>query len=287
MRLQLTLALLVVPSIAHAQDDWRVSADALCYTDTDNVTAVTPALSVRRRIDGGGSAGVRIVADVVSAASVDVISQATVRFEEVRTEGGLDLALPVGGVLPSVAYRFSYEPDYLSNGVTLGLRTRLGTPDSTLPDAGAVRHLAWMFLAVGCALPNEPALVPELDAVFYRAEVAPVVGPSCASLECHGVESRPLRIYAEDGLRRRDEDRGQPLTMAEAAWNAATFAGVDPEPSPLRTHVALTKPLSIDAGGIEHVADDVWLTLDDPAYECLRGWLVAEVPLAACAAARE
>ena len=148
MRLQLisrsAVALLSVSSLAvsslaprsaaaqSSSPEWRLAADALYYTDTDNVTAVSPSLSVRRRLDGGGWVGVRGAVDVVSAASVDVISHATTGFEEVRSEGSFDLSVPAGDVTVSSAYRFSYEPDYLSNGLSLGLQFRLGSPDTVL-----------------------------------------------------------------------------------------------------------------------------------------------------------
>lgn len=145
MRLQLIAAVaaagvalaspsLASPSIASAQRrPWRISLDGLVYTDTDNVQAYTPSVSVRRLLDAEGSQiGARAAVDVVSAASVDVVSHATTRFEEARTEAQLDAAGAFGDHLLSVAYRFSWEPDYLSNGVTAGWRTRLGTADSVL-----------------------------------------------------------------------------------------------------------------------------------------------------------
>ncbi len=139
----LTLALVQAPSTAQAQpetSDWRVAADALYYTDTDNVTAVSPSLSVRRRLEGGGWVGVRGAVDAVSAASVDVVSHATLGFQEVRTEGSFDLSIPVDDVTLAAAYRVSYEPDYLSNGLSVGLSIRLGSPDTVL---GLAYRLSW------------------------------------------------------------------------------------------------------------------------------------------------
>ena len=137
MRLQLTstLALLLVSvSPASAQSrPWRLSIDALGYTDTDRVQAVAPSIAVRRSLDTDGSRlGARVALDVVSAASVDVVSHATRGFTEPRTEGVLDAAGAFGDHLLSLSYRFSWEPDYLSNGLTAGWRARLGTPDSVL-----------------------------------------------------------------------------------------------------------------------------------------------------------
>lgn len=138
MRLQLRravalLATLAFASTARADGDWRLALDALVYDDSDNVTTFTPRLSARRRLDPeGGSIGAYALLDVVSAASVDVVSQATPGFLEGRTEAGFDASLAFGDLIPSISYRFSIEPDYMSHGGRIGLRSRLGTPDSVL-----------------------------------------------------------------------------------------------------------------------------------------------------------
>lgn len=115
--------------------------------------------------------------------------------------------------------------------------------------------------------------VPELDGVVYVDHVHPVVRFSCASLDCHGVEGRPLRIYAEDGLRLRPELRGQPLDPGEVTWNVAAFGGLDPEATAVERSLVLLKPLATSAGGVAHEGEDVWADTDDPAYVCLHAWL--------------
>ncbi len=131
----LSLAALACASAAPAaaQQRWEASANTLVYADTDNVQAVTPRLAVGARLDPEGSrVGARALVDVVSAASVDVVSHATNRFLEARTEIGLDAAAAFDGHLASLAYRFSIEPDYESHGIDARWQSRLGTPDSVL-----------------------------------------------------------------------------------------------------------------------------------------------------------
>lgn len=134
MQLRVMALVLSVTAPAAAQErPWQIGLDALVYTDTDSVQAYTPALSVRRFLDPDGSAiGASAAVDVVSAASVDVVSHASTRFLEARTQGQLDAAAAFDDQRLSLAYRFSWEPDYLSNGLTAGWRTRLGAPDSVL-----------------------------------------------------------------------------------------------------------------------------------------------------------
>lgn len=148
--------------------------------------------------------------------------------------------------------------------------------------------LVVVLLGVGCT----PAPIPEervagLDVVAYLEEVHPVVRFSCASLDCHGVPGRPLRLYAEEGLRMRSDLRGAPLSMEEARWNVGAFAGVDPAAASPEASLSLAKPV---AGEITHVGGDVWPSRDDPGYRCLRAWLAGESAraesIAACAQAR-
>jgi hypothetical protein len=118
--------------VSAADEPWRLSTDTLVYSDSDNVVVVSPQVAVRRALDDdGGNASARVVVDVVSAASVDVVSQATNRFSEVRTEADLGLAKSFGSWLPSVSYRYSHEPDYHSTGLGAGLQHRFAGSDAT------------------------------------------------------------------------------------------------------------------------------------------------------------
>jgi hypothetical protein len=134
VRLQLRIlaaALLASPLVL--ADPWRTGVDTLVYTDTDSVLVISPQVSVHRALDpDGGEVAARALVDIVSAASVDVVAQASQRFDEIRTEADLHASKAFGSLLPSVGYHFSNEPDYLSNGGNVGLRTRLGTPDTVL-----------------------------------------------------------------------------------------------------------------------------------------------------------
>jgi len=103
----------------------------LLYTDTDNVLVVSSQLSAARALDEeGGEASADVVVDVVSAASVDVVSQASQRFSEVRWEVNLAGSYAIGDGLPSINYRGSAEPDYVSHGFGAGYLARLGGADT-------------------------------------------------------------------------------------------------------------------------------------------------------------
>lgn len=147
--------------------------------------------------------------------------------------------------------------------------------------------LSALSVLSGCAPEQEQVPLPELNATFYQDHVHPIARFSCASLECHGVDGRALRLYAEDGLRAQAALRGQDLSADEVAANVAAFAGIDPMlagvPELVSAHIALTKPLNVDAGGLSHVSGDVevWADTNDPAYRCMRGWLAGDLSVAA------
>jgi hypothetical protein len=140
--------------------------------------------------------------------------------------------------------------------------------------------VALAFVLAGCTGPLTSTVVGGLDVDVYRANVHPFVRFSCASLDCHGAVGRPLRLYAEDGLRAHADLRGVPLSDAEAAWNVAAFAGIDPSPRSIEAHGALGKPV---AGELWHGGGDVWASRDDAGYRCLRAWLARESPTSAVA----
>jgi len=111
----------------------RVALDTLLYTDDDNVMVVTPQVAARYRPDEDGSEiWAAAAVDAISAASVDVVSHATNRFEEVRYEANLGAAWAFGDYVPSLSYRGSYEPDYVSNGGHIGLEVGLAGDDTVL-----------------------------------------------------------------------------------------------------------------------------------------------------------
>ncbi len=85
------------------------------YADTDHVFVQTPSISGSVadptkgwRIDG------QYLVDIVSAASVDIVSTASRRWEEVRQAGSLSGEYKPGTLGASVNGQVSSEPDYLS-----------------------------------------------------------------------------------------------------------------------------------------------------------------------------
>lgn len=124
---------LLCVALAHAEDDWKLASDTMLYEDTDNVRVLSTEVAVGRAVDdSGGTATASGIVDVVSAASVDVVSHATTRFNEVRVEANAAISHAFGETLPGIRYRLSVEPDYVSHGLGLSVVQRLGSPDTVL-----------------------------------------------------------------------------------------------------------------------------------------------------------
>lgn len=112
--------LLAVPAAA----DDRVSVGTSLAIDTDGLTVVQPAVSARVEVVEDVHVSGRYEADVISAATVDVRTSASVRpFEETRHGGALGLELELDRLTTlSGTGSFSYSPDYASGGLSLRLR---------------------------------------------------------------------------------------------------------------------------------------------------------------------
>lgn len=123
MRLQLALlaAALTIGAAATAAADGRAGSWLAVYGDDDRVTVISPRVAATEEVADELSIEVGYDADVISAASADVVSAASRRgFEEVRH--GLRLGAvwsPEPGAALSLALVGSTENDYRSAGLVL------------------------------------------------------------------------------------------------------------------------------------------------------------------------
>lgn len=85
------------------------------YADTDHVFVETPSISATvSNPTAGWSVGGRYLVDVVSAASVDIVSTASRRWQEVRQEGSIEASYKPKAFGVQANGTVSDEPDYLS-----------------------------------------------------------------------------------------------------------------------------------------------------------------------------
>lgn len=117
------------------------SAELSTYADTDNVTVVTPTARAGVRDDAEGwRIGARYLVDVVSAASVDIVSTASSRWSEVRHVAGVDGEYGPGDLRGAASASVSVEPDYLSLSGGLSPSWKIDDDHVTLALSYAVGH---------------------------------------------------------------------------------------------------------------------------------------------------
>ena len=128
MRLQL-ITLFVVRA-AFADDSFVVKTQV--YTDSDHTTVVSPLVALSRDAWRGGTLSASYVADVVSSASIDVISNATQKMTDFRSEITAGLSQKLKATTLSASYIYSTENDYESHNIAIGLSQDLFEKNSTL-----------------------------------------------------------------------------------------------------------------------------------------------------------
>ncbi|MEO8798635.1 MAG: DUF3570 domain-containing protein [Polyangiaceae bacterium] len=102
----------------------RISTEVAGYTDTDHISVLTPSVAASiENVTTGASIRGSYLVDVVSAASVDIVSTASRRWVEARHAGSLEAEYKPHDFGVAVAGSASSEPDYLSygGGVTMTL----------------------------------------------------------------------------------------------------------------------------------------------------------------------
>jgi len=102
----------------------KASTEISGYTDSDNVNVVSPSIAATvSDVLAGWSFGGHYLVDVVSAASVDIVSTASSRWVEVRHAGSAEGSVKLGDATLGANGVVSSEPDYLSlaGGATLSV----------------------------------------------------------------------------------------------------------------------------------------------------------------------
>jgi hypothetical protein len=111
----------------------KASLESSGYLDSDHVYVGSPSLGASLGDEvAGWSVGGHYLVDVVSAASVDIVSTASQHWVEVRHAGSLDGSIKWGDAQIAASGSVSREPDYLSltagGNVTIDMLEKNVTP---------------------------------------------------------------------------------------------------------------------------------------------------------------
>lgn len=125
MRLQLTAAALSILALtarpSKSQPVVEADARASLYDDSDATTITTATGVVRGTIAELVTLKGRYLADIISSASVDIVSAATASFDEVRHEAEGALGYADGTFSANAGYIHSNEPDWYSHTINAGV----------------------------------------------------------------------------------------------------------------------------------------------------------------------
>ena len=129
MRLQLIA--LAIASAAHA--DTTFTSKVQVYADSDHTTVVSPLVQGAADVTPNTSVNLGYTADIVSSASVDVVTQASpTRIHDTRQQASGGFSHSFGSLSWHAEYLYSHENDYLSNNLTTGIDKELFDKNTTL-----------------------------------------------------------------------------------------------------------------------------------------------------------
>lgn len=122
------------PEIGAAQ---QAASAVYVRTDTDQTLVITPRVSVEAPVDDATRLNAAYSADVWSSASIDIRTSASRPVTERRDEINASVTHDFTDTSLSAAYRYSYEPDYISHSPSLGVRLDFANKASTLDIGGS------------------------------------------------------------------------------------------------------------------------------------------------------
>lgn len=126
-----SLGLVAALAAGHARAQ-EASTSLYVRTDSDDTTVITPRLRVTAPLTEETTVDVTYTVDVWTSASIDIRTSASKAITEQRDEINVGLAQVLGDATVSAGYRYSSEPDYDSNGGSLGLSYDFADKNSTL-----------------------------------------------------------------------------------------------------------------------------------------------------------
>lgn len=129
MRLQ--LALLLFAGVASADNSFTSKVQV--YADSDHTQVISPVVSGSADVAPDTTVTLGYLADIVSSASVDIVTQASGKtIHDVRHQVTAGLAQKLGTITAHGGYSFSRENDYLSHSLSLGADDELFDKNTTI-----------------------------------------------------------------------------------------------------------------------------------------------------------
>lgn len=134
MRLQLTLAALAALAPARAaRADTSFTSKLQVYADNDHTQVVSPVVDAQADVHAGTTVTLGYVADAVTSASVDIVSQASSKtIHDTRHQVSGSVSQDLGELTLRGSYSYSRENDYESHTLGGGVQQELFDKNTTL-----------------------------------------------------------------------------------------------------------------------------------------------------------
>lgn len=135
MQLRGTIPVAAIASLASpfAFGQTQATSRLQVYVDNNATQVVSPLVRAAAEIGGNTEISAGCVVDVVTSASIDVVTQASkTTIHDVRTEPWVDLSHTFRRIKVSGGYVYSRERDYVSHGAGAGVEHRIGDGNTTL-----------------------------------------------------------------------------------------------------------------------------------------------------------
>lgn len=127
------VAFAIVFAASSARADTTFTSKVQVYSDSDHTTVVSPLVQASADISPTTSVNLGYVADAVSSASVDVITQASkTRIHDTRQQASGGFSHAFGSLSWHANYAYSHENDYQSNNISTGFDQLLFDKNTTL-----------------------------------------------------------------------------------------------------------------------------------------------------------
>jgi hypothetical protein len=173
----------------------RATFEMATYTDTDHVTVYTPSISMSiANVTSGASLSATYLLDVVSAASVDIVSTASHRWVEARHAGSLTGSYKPGDLGVGLTASVSSEPDYFSYTVGGQATYDFNAKNTTLVLGYAFGHDTAGRAGTPFSVFSRDLTRASFDGGFTQVlDKATVVGVALDAVLENGDQSKPYR----------------------------------------------------------------------------------------------
>jgi hypothetical protein len=132
MQLRLPVSL-VIAFAGAARADTKFESKIQVYTDSDHTTVVSPVVGAEADLETGTTITLGYLADAVSSASIDVVSQASGRtIHDTRHQVSAGAAQTLGAFTLRGGYTYSRENDYESHTLGGGIARDFDQKNTTL-----------------------------------------------------------------------------------------------------------------------------------------------------------